>query len=500
VSLRLRLALMSGIATFVVAALFGTAVYLVTSERLYASLDDSLDQYALQINRRMDRPTTTQPSLQRLLGDNATEFAIAYSADGQELGRSLNGTGIPVTLSTTARDAALQGRTTSMTVSRGGTRYRLHVVPLPPGASTPVAATGVRMVTIGGNQQALDSTLANLRLILIAAAPITLLLGLALAWFVAGRGLQPVRELTKAAERLGTDDLRRRLPTSARRDELAGLTEAFNASLARLEDTYTALQQALDQQQQFVTDASHELRTPLTVILNNAQTLIDHPEASPGDRAECMQELVDEANRLVRLSSDLLHLASSEVEQGMEEVEWDTLVEDAGRDAVAICAPRPVKVETQGRLGWGTANRAVLRQTFRAFFDNIARHTPETAGVALHAHQDGGWIWISVADTGQGVPAEALARIFDRFYRADRSRHGEGSGLGLAIGRTTIESHGGQIVAANRPQGGFQIDVKLPRYLKAEPSSEEQPASASGSPARATSAARTAPMRAPLGQ
>jgi two-component system OmpR family sensor kinase len=179
----------------------------------------------------------------------------------------------------------------------------------------------------------------------------------------------------------------------------------------------------------------------------------------------------------------------------MEEVEWDTLVEDAGRDAVAICAPRQVKVETRDRLGWGTANRAVLRQTFRAFFDNIARHTPESAAVTISARQEGGSVRISVADAGPGVPREALARIFDRFYRADRSRHGEGSGLGLAIARTTIESHGGQIAAANRPQGGFQIDVKLPRYLKAEASSDEQPASEARSTAQHASRARVAPMR-----
>jgi hypothetical protein len=74
-----------------------------------------------------------------------------------------------------------------------------------------------------------------------------------------------------------------------------------------------------------------------------------------------MEELVDEANRLARLTSDLLQLASSKVEQEIEEVDWDTLFEDAARDAVAICSPRVVTVERQGRLGRGTANRAVLR-------------------------------------------------------------------------------------------------------------------------------------------
>jgi signal transduction histidine kinase len=379
-----------------------------------------------------------------------------------------------------------------MTVSGQGVRYRLQVVPLAAPPSTVAELTGTRILLIGSTQQALDSSIATLRLILFGAAPVTLLLGLTLAWFVAGRGLQPVRELTRAAERLEADDLGSRLPSSGRRDELAGLTEAFNASLARLEATYTALQQALDQQQQFVTDASHELRTPLTVILNNAQTLIDHPEASDGQRAECMEELVDEANRLVRLSSDLLRLASSEVGQEMEEVDWDTLFGDAGRDAVAICSPRLVSVESQVRLGRGTADRAVLRQTFRALFDNIARHTPDSAAVAIRASGDERWIRLSVADTGPGVPAEALARIFDRFYRAERSRHGQGSGLGLAA---TVESHGGQVAAANQTGGGFRVEVKLPRYLDPGTSGGAATASATEFAASEERATEPAPMR-----
>jgi two-component system OmpR family sensor kinase len=432
------------------------------------------------LSRRLDRPTASQPSLPRLLGGNPTDFAIAYSAAGAELGRSANGTGIQVSLSPQARTRALQGQTSSMTVSRQGVRYRLQVVPLAAPPSTAAALTGTRILVIGSNQQALDSSIATLRLILFGAAPVTLLLGLALAWFVAGRGLQPVRELTLAAERLEADDLSSRLPSSGRRDELAGLTEAFNASLARLEATYTALQQVLDQQQQFVTDASHELRTPLTVILNNAQTLIDHPEASDRQRTECMEELVDEANRLVRLTRDLLQLASSEVEQEIEEVDWDTLFEDAGRDAVAICSPRAVTVDREGPLGRGTANRAVLRQTLRALFDNVTRHTPDSAAVAVRARGDEHWIRLSVADTGPGVPAEALARIFDRFYRADRSRHGQGSGLGLAIARATIESHGGEVEAANVAGGGFRVEVKLPRHLRPNASSPSPTASEPG--------------------
>jgi two-component system, OmpR family, sensor kinase len=256
-SLRLRLALMAGVAAFAVTALFGAAVYLVTSQRLYASVDESLEQYAAQVTGRAERPAPFPISLPRTLGGHPDEFAIAYTADGTEVGRSPSATGLAISLPAEARRAALQGRSTSWTVWSGRQRYRLRVVPVQGGG----AAARIRILATGSSLEGLDSLLANLRLILLAAAPAALALALLLSWVVAGRGLRPVRELTTAAGRLGTEDLSLRLPVGERRDELAGLTEAFNASLDRLEATYVALEEALARQRQFVADASHELRT-----------------------------------------------------------------------------------------------------------------------------------------------------------------------------------------------------------------------------------------------
>jgi signal transduction histidine kinase len=461
-SLRLRLALMAGVATFAVTALFGSAVYLVTSQRLYTSVDELLDQYAAQVTGRLERAAPFPVSLPRSLGGHPDAFAIAYAADGTEVGRSTNATGLAVSLPADAQRAALQGRSTSWTVQSGGQRYRLRVVPVQGGG----AAATVRILATGSSLQGLDSLLANLRLILLAAAPAALALALLLSWVVAGRGLRPVRELTSAAGRLGTEDLSRRLPLGQRRDELAGLTEAFNASLDRLEATYVALEQALARQQQFVADASHELRSPLTVILNDAQTLVDHPEVPSAERAEVLAELVEEARRMSRLAGDLLHLARTSPEGALDvdEVDWDTFLEDAVRDATAMCAPRPVAVDRPERLGSGTADRAALLRAFRVLFDNIARHTPDSAAVEVAAQVDGPWLRFSVSDTGPGVPPEALPHVFDRFYRADRSRQGHGSGLGLAIARATVEAHGGEARASSEPGSGFHVGVRLPRY------------------------------------
>src|SRR5215472_5620253 len=115
-SLRLRLALMAGVAAFAVTALFGTAVYLVTSQRLYASVDESLDQYAEQVTVRLERPAPFPVSLPRALGGHPDAFAIAYAADGTEVGRSPNAAGLSLSLPADAHSAALHGRPTSDTV------------------------------------------------------------------------------------------------------------------------------------------------------------------------------------------------------------------------------------------------------------------------------------------------------------------------------------------------------------------------------------------------
>lgn len=467
-SLRLRLALMAGVAAFAVTALFGAGVYLFTSQRIYDSLDSSLQQYTDQVTRRLERPPPFPASLPRALGDNPNNFAIAYAADGTVVAGSPNASGLNISLPANARRAALENRHLSLTVRSGASRYRLLVAPLPQRPGQTGAAARARILVTGTSLGGVDSLLANLRLILIAAAPAALALALLLSWLAAGRGLRPVRHLTRAAEQLGTEDLGRRLPHTGQKDELAGLTEAFNASLDRLETTYTALQESLERQQQFVADASHELRTPLTVILNDAQTLVDHPDASLSDRAEWVGELMDEARRMARLAGDLLHLAQTGSEGGLEivEVDWDTLLEDAARRAASICAPRPLSVDSPERLGTGTADRALVLRALGVLFDNVARHTPETASVRIGACADGSSVSFSVADTGPGVSPGALTHVFDRFYRADRSRHGHGSGLGLPIARAAVEAHGGEVKATSRPGSGFQVDIRLPRYAE----------------------------------
>jgi two-component system OmpR family sensor kinase len=365
---------------------------------------------------------------------------------------------------TSAWNAALDGKSRTVTVPMNGDQYRLRIEPAPPDA-----ATGQhRVLVVGQSLHSTNTTLTLLRLILVAGGALALALAGILGWVVAGNSLRPIVSLTRGAERIGgSGDLSSRLTEPATGDELARLSAAFNASLDRLERVYRALEEALEQQRRFVADASHELRTPLTVILNDAETLLQHPDISRAERTECLEELVYEAKRMAELSTDLLQLARADDEAPMEVVpiDWDRFFDEIGHDARRICAPRRVELGARGpaRLGSGSGDDVALRRTFRIFLDNIAGHTPATAGVWLRARATEDDVWLEVVDGGPGVPAETLPRIFDRFFRADTSRHGRGAGLGLAIARSVIDRHGGELVATNAEPAGLKITVRLPR-------------------------------------
>jgi two-component system, OmpR family, sensor kinase len=467
-SLRLRLAVLAALAALVVVALFGVGVYVVLSTRLNADVDAALQQYARVVARRLDRPGATglEALSRSLTGSDPDAFAIAYDASGRELARSPDASGLDLELPEPARQLALSGQGTTQSFHSGGTHYRIYVGPIrevaldyPAGLPTP------KIVITGRSIDDVDSTLDTLRLILLGGGGLALLSALGLAWIAAGRGLYPVTQLTRAAESIGTDDLGERLPVPGQRDEITRLSMAFNASLDRLEVVYRELEESLNRQREFVADASHELRTPLTVILNDAQTLIEHPEATPEQRDEILTELLVEAKRMARLSNDLLQLARTGSDGPLEltPVDWDALAADAVHDAARICAPRAVEADSSGPLGAGRADRALVLRAFRVFFDNVARHTPENARVTFRAAASSETVEFAVSDTGPGVAPAVLPRIFDRFFRADRARHGHGTGLGLAIARHVVERHGGTVRAVNVAGGGFRVEVALPR-------------------------------------
>ena len=213
----------------------------------------------------------------------------------------------------------------------------------------------------------------------------------------------------------------------------------------------------------FVANVSHELKTPLTAIAGYAETLA--AESSDSQTTGFSRTIVDNARRMQRLVDDLLDL--SRIESGG----WQPEPRTIGIDAAAREAWRPFaeraesrEIELETDSGSVTSDPEALRQIFTNLFDNALRHTPPRGRIRVTAQRTSHDTVVRVSDTGSGIPADHLPRIFERFYRVDpgRSRQEGGTGLGLAIVKHLVEAHGGRVEAESELGRGTTILLYLP--------------------------------------
>lgn len=283
-------------------------------------------------------------------------------------------------------------------------------------------------------------------------------LALLLALFLAYRLIQPVRELTLAAQYLSEGDLSQRVQVTGK-DELAVLGQTFN----QMADS---LQKAQESRQAMTADIAHELRTPLAVQRANLEALQDGIyDLTP----ESMELILEQNQLLTRLVEDLRILALADTGQlklEFTQVDLTSLAERVlerfkvqanTRQTTLTLQAEPDCPEIQG-------DPARIEQVLGNLISNSLRYVPEAGKINLNITCETNVVCLSLWDNGPGIPNEALAHIFERFYRADRarSRSEGGSGLGLAIARQLIEAHGGQLTAANNTEGGALFILKLP--------------------------------------
>ena len=231
----------------------------------------------------------------------------------------------------------------------------------------------------------------------------------------------------------------------------------------------TRLRQADQMRRDFVANVSHELRTPLTAIRGYAEALRDEA-LPPGDRERFLAIIDRHTGRMTRLVQDLLRLAR--IEGGQEPVvpascQVETVFAGIVADLRPRLASRRQRVETAVGAGAGTVvtDAAKLEEILRNLIDNASAYAPEDTDIRLEAAIDGDELVLRVLDRGPGIPPADLSRIFERFYRVDaaRSRESGGTGLGLSIVKHLTERLGGRVMAANRPGGGAEFIVRLPR-------------------------------------
>ncbi|MCL6634230.1 MAG: HAMP domain-containing histidine kinase [Peptococcaceae bacterium] len=326
----------------------------------------------------------------------------------------------------------------------------------------------IGVLQVGRNLGPAEAALKRLRILLAAGGGVTLLLAGTLGWLLAGAALRPIDRITETASAIQqAPDLGRRISYSGPRDEVGRLAETLNHMLERLQGAYRSLEEAWAAQRRFVSDASHELRTPLTIVRGNVELLKKMGDADPETRAEALDDIAGEVERMSRLVANLLALARADSGYRPEMAAVDAgslLAEVFRRAAVLVAEGVDFTVEGVDSLE-GTfikANADYLSQLFLILLDNAFRYTGPGGVVRVKGARRGNWLEVSVSDTGTGIAEQDLPRIFDRFFRADRSRRDGGTGLGLAIARWIVEQHGGTISAASKEGEGSVFTVRLP--------------------------------------
>jgi len=295
-----------------------------------------------------------------------------------------------------------------------------------------------------------------------------LIAGTALAALVIFRPAQArLRALEDAARRFGEGDLTARAPAIGG-DEVSAVAAAFNRMAADLAARQAQLVEADRARRQLLADVSHELMTPLTAIRGYAETLA-LPQFSPDSREglRAVKVIQEEGERIERLVGDLLDLARFEaggISLAQESVDVDELFERVSERHAKTAQDKHVTMviephEEDLRL---VGDPMRIEQALQNLAANALKHTPPGGAIRLGAKRDAGWIRLSVSDNGLGIPAEHLPHVFDRFYKADRSRSQSGSGLGLSIVKAIIERHGGSVAVRSTPGVETTFEVTLP--------------------------------------
>src|SRR5262245_6401408 len=293
---------------------------------------------------------------------------------------------------------------------------------------------------------------------LLVAAVAAGLVALALSWLLSRRILEPVDALTAAARRLGRGDLSSRVRVASQ-DEIGELSRAFNAmaeDLARQESLRRSL----------MSDVAHELRTPLTNLRCQIEAVEDGLLAAT---PETVRSLRDEVLLLSRLVDDLQTVAVAEAGRLSLErapVALRDLVDGAIESVRAVASERGITVESWlPDLPAVNADATRIGQVLRNLLTNAVAATPHGGRIEIAARAEDGMVAVSVRDSGNGIAAEHLPHVFERFYRADpsRARATGGAGLGLAIVKGIVEAHGGSVAAASEPGRGATLRFTLPQ-------------------------------------
>jgi len=326
------------------------------------------------------------------------------------------------------------------------------------------------LLQVGISLADMDASLSHYRTLMFWRLPLALLMAVMLAWWLSGFALRPLVLVAAAARAIDVRTLAKRVPLRGVSDELEDVARALNDALARLEHS-------VGEMRQFSAALAHELRTPLTAMRGEMELALRALPANHSLRASLASQ-IEEIDTLRSLIDSILTLARAEAGQiplaftpidiaALAASLVDQLSPVAEARQIALHGDWQDAVFVEGDPGW-------IERLLLNLMDNAVKFTQPGGDVTVRVRRDGPTARIEVSDTGIGMTPDVMARVFERFYRADpaRSSTGSGSGLGLTLVTWIVERHGGRITVQSEPGAGSTFIVTLPAVTAHEPAGQ----------------------------
>lgn len=316
------------------------------------------------------------------------------------------------------------------------------------------------LVQVGKSTDSRDELLARFRNLLVIAIAVVVVVGVVGGALLTRSTMQPLRQLAGVVQTiLKTGRFEARVPERGSRDPLDQLSALFNAMLDRIVSLIAGMRGSLD-------NVAHDLRTPMTRLRGIAERALESGSDDPERYREALADCLEESGRVSEMLNTLMDISEAEtgvMRLSIESVDAGEILRDVHDLYADVADDKGVEVTAEAPEGLAVgADRNRLRQVLANLLDNAVKYTPGGGRVVMRARAAGADVAIDVEDTGPGISADDLPRIWDRLYRGDRSRSERGLGLGLSLVRAIVEAHKGRAEVVSTPNQGARFTIYLP--------------------------------------
>ena len=457
-TLPIRARLTAWYAVLLAAIIVALGAFLVL--RLRSDLQETVDRELRANSLSLGRGYAREGAAQfREVGRHVLPLGGSAAQVLDSSGRVLVAYGEPVArrpmASAQARAEALAGRRRVITVRLGPQQERFRVM------VSPVRRLGQRhALAVAESIREIEESEDRVLVLLLLAGPAALAATALGGWWLARKALLPVERMTAKAQEIEIDRLDERIAVPRAADEIGRLAVTLNAMLDRLE-------QGVQEKHRLIADASHELRTPLAAMRSELDVSLRGDDLSREAR-EVLESARDEVARMSRTVDNLLTLArvdEGRLELLTERIDLVDAIAAAAGPLRRLAAAKNLNLDVNGEPSEAQADPHRLQEALTNFIENAIKFSPPGGTVRVTSWHRDDEVGVTVTDDGPGIPPDARARVFDRFYRVDpdRGRDSGGSGLGLAIAREIANAHGGRVWVESEVGEGSAFSLALPR-------------------------------------